>query len=132
MFDDCRAAVRSLRHSPTFSIVALAVLALGIGAGTAIFSVVDAVVLRGLPFDEHDRLAVVLEYDTRRPETFGGGTTTPQMHLDWRRMQDPSRGLRPSAAGASGFARTAAGLLASAVPAFRAASIDPLVALRHE
>jgi hypothetical protein len=56
------------------------------------------VVLRGLPFDEHDRLAVVLEHDTRRPETFGG----------------------------------VASLLASAVPAFRAASIDPLVTLRHE
>jgi predicted permease len=87
MRDDFKAAVRSLRSSPTFTVVALAVLALGIGAGTAIFSVVDAVVLRGLPFDEHDRLAVVLEHETRRPETFGGGTTTTQMFLDWRKMQ---------------------------------------------
>jgi putative ABC transport system permease protein len=90
---DFRAALRSLRNSPTFTLVALAVLALGIGAGTAIFSVVDAVVLRGLPFDEHDRLAVVLEHDTRRPVTFGGGTTTPQMYLDWRTMQESFDGL---------------------------------------
>jgi putative ABC transport system permease protein len=93
MLDDLKTALRSLRGSPTFTAVALVVLALGIGAGTAIFSVVDAVVLRGLPFDEHDRLAVVLEHDTKRPTTFGGGTTTPQMYLDWRRLQEGFEGL---------------------------------------
>ena len=64
MADDLKAAFRSLRSSKTFTAVALIVLALGIGATTAIFSVVDAVVLRGLPFDEHDRLVAVGE---RRP-----------------------------------------------------------------
>src|SRR5436190_15620496 len=93
MRDDLKAALRSLRSSPTFTAVALTVLALGIGAGTAIFSVVDAVVLRALPFDEHDRLAVVLEYDPTRATTFGGGATTPQTYLDWRRMQDSFDGL---------------------------------------
>ena len=88
MFDDLRTALRSLRASPTFTAVALPVLALGIGSGTAIFSVVDAVVLRGLPFDEHDRIVAVLEHDTRRPETFGGGRTTAQTYLDWRRLQE--------------------------------------------
>jgi predicted permease len=61
---DMRDAVRALRATPSFTIVALVVLTLGIGASTAIFSVVDAVVLRGLPFDEHDRLVAVGE---RRP-----------------------------------------------------------------
>ena len=61
---DLRDAVRALRAAPGFTIVALVVLMLGIGATTAIFSVVDAVVLRGLPFDEHDRLVAVGE---RRP-----------------------------------------------------------------
>ena len=88
MQDDLRHAFRSLGSAPTFTAVALAVLALGIGAGTAIFSVVDTVVLRGLPFDEHDRMVAVLEFDTRRAETFGGGQTTPQTYLDWRRMQE--------------------------------------------
>jgi predicted permease len=93
MRDDLNAAFRSLRKSPTFTAVALAVLALGIGAGTAIFSIVDAVVLRALPFDEHDRLAVVLEHDPSGKEIFGGGTTTPQTYLDWRRMQEGFDGL---------------------------------------
>jgi putative ABC transport system permease protein len=101
MSDDFKAAFRSLRHSPTFTAVALAVLSLGIGSASAIFSVVDAVVLRGLPFEEHDRLAVVREYDTRRSDTFGGGSTTPQMYLDWRRMQDAFEGL--AATGSSTF-----------------------------
>jgi putative ABC transport system permease protein len=88
MREDLTTAFRSLRKSPTFTAVALIVLSLGIGAGTAIFSVVDAVVLRGLPFDEHDRLAAVLEHDTRRATTFGSGMTTTQNYLDWRARQE--------------------------------------------
>ncbi|HEX6945162.1 MAG TPA: ADOP family duplicated permease, partial [Casimicrobiaceae bacterium] len=92
MLDDLRTALRSLRSSPTFTVVALVVLALGIGAGTAIFSVVDAVVLRGLPFDEHDRIVAVLEYDPGRT-TFGGGSTTTQTYLDWRAQQQSFEAL---------------------------------------
>ncbi len=92
MPDDLKTAIRSLRKSPTFTAVALIVLALGIGAGTAIFSVVDAVVLRGLPFDEHDRLVAVYERGTHGGELFGG-TTTPQTYLDWRAQQRAFEGL---------------------------------------
>ena len=53
---DLRHAVRSLRATPTFTIVALVVLTLGIGATTAIFSVVDGVALRGVPFPRGNRL----------------------------------------------------------------------------
>ena len=81
---DARAAVRSLRKAPTFTIVALSVLALGIGAATAVFSVVDGVLLRALPFEEHDRLAVVLEYSEGAS---AGQVTTMQTFLDWRKEQ---------------------------------------------
>jgi predicted permease len=58
---DLRQAVRALRVAPGFTIAALVVLTLGIGATTAIFSVVDAVVFRPLPFDEPDRLVALGE-----------------------------------------------------------------------
>ena len=93
MREDLKTALRSLRASPTFATVALTVLALGIGAATALYSVVDAVVLRGLPYDQHDRLMAVLEYETTRQTMFGGGTITPQTYLDWRQQQESFEGL---------------------------------------
>lgn len=90
---EARHAIRSLAKAPGFTLVALAVLTMGIGASTAIYSVVDAVVLRGLPFDEHDRLVAVLEHDPARPTTFGGGATTTQTFLDWRARQQVFEGI---------------------------------------
>jgi len=92
MRHDLEAAIRSLRKSPAFTIVALVVLALGIGAATAIFSTVDAVVLRGLPFDEHEKLVAVLERNTHAAELFSGSTTS-QTYLDWRARQQAFEGL---------------------------------------
>lgn len=56
MGKDLRSAIRSLWSNRGFTIAALIVLTLAIGATTAIFSVADAVLLRGLPFDEDHRL----------------------------------------------------------------------------
>jgi putative ABC transport system permease protein len=92
MRDDLKAALRSLKSSKTFTAVALIVLALGIGASTAIFSVVDAVVLRGLPFDEHDRLVAVGERRPPRADDANRDPATvsaaaPQNYLDWAAQQ---------------------------------------------
>jgi putative ABC transport system permease protein len=106
MRDDVKAAYRSLRSSKTFTAVALIVLALGIGASTAIFSVVDAVVLRGLPFDEHDRLVAVGE---RRPpgprpdpnrDPNAVGSSAPQNYMDWAAQQQVFESMAAIAGGA--------------------------------
>ena len=56
LVQDLRFAVRSLVRRPGFSVTAIATLALGIGATTAIFSVVNAVIMRPLPFPDSERL----------------------------------------------------------------------------
>src|SRR3954463_5752259 len=75
MWSDLRYAARSFRNAPALTAVLILTLALGIGANTAIFSVIDAVLLRPTPLSNPDRLAMVWETDrntgtTREPASF--------------------------------------------------------------
>src|SRR5258706_14064461 len=69
MLQDLRFAFRTWWKSPTFAALAILALALGIGVNSAIFSVVNAVVLEPLPFSQADRLCVIY---TSRPGPFKG------------------------------------------------------------
>ncbi|HWB18191.1 MAG TPA: ABC transporter permease [Vicinamibacterales bacterium] len=97
---DVRTAIRTLRATPGFTITALIVLTLGIGATTAIFSVVDAVVLRGLPFDESDRLMSIGE----RLSSTGQIVTAEAApnYFDWRHAS-AFDGIAAVAYGDSGY-----------------------------
>jgi putative ABC transport system permease protein len=107
---DVRYAIRTLRKSPGFATVAVLTLALGIGATTAIYSVVDTILLQPLPFPDSDRLVRVIEnvpsYEPGRAPFQRGRTY--QQFLEWRartRTLSDIAGISP----AIGLARTSEG-----------------------
>ena len=102
---DLRYAIRALRKSPGFTTIAALTLALGVGATTAIFSVVNAVMLRPLPFTEPDRLVRILESNVERGwSTFG--VSHPNF-LDWRSQSRAFESL--AATNNAGFTWTSKG-----------------------
>jgi predicted permease len=80
---DVRSGVRQLRRNPGFSAVAIATLALGIGVNTAMFSAVDAVLIRPLPYTDADRLVMI--WDEMSFIGFPKHVSTPAEWTEWRR-----------------------------------------------
>jgi putative ABC transport system permease protein len=93
MWQNVRYALRMLSKSPGFTAVVILTLALGIGANTAIFSVVSAVLLRPLPFPQADRLVTILHVNLRT-----GEIGRAQSYPDFRDLREQSKSIEAAAA----------------------------------
>ena len=106
LFKDLRYGFRSLLKHPGFTAIVVITLALGIGASTSIFSVVNSVLLRRLPYRDADRLVAIQEFGVSESDPVTLVTITGVLAV--------------------------VALVACYIPARRATKVDPLEALRYE
>ena len=95
-WQDARFGARQLRRNPGFTTVAVLTLALGIGANAAIFSIINAVLLRPLPFDDSSRLVRLFHVPPQK--SFPGVTrfsVSPANYIDWKAQAHSFEGMAP-------------------------------------
>jgi predicted permease len=83
---DLRFCLRTLGRSPGFTVIAILVMALGIGANVALFTVVQGVLLKPLPFLDPDRLVMLYETGPRENDTAGGNGVSGGMYAEWKKQ----------------------------------------------
>ena len=125
---DARLGVRRLREAPGFAAIVIVTLALGLGASTALFSVVDAVLLRPLPFAQDGSLVMLYASNPDK--------SIPRCALGATRLLDAWL-FGVGRTDLATFGGVAAGLMLTALaacyaPARRATKVDPLVVMRGD
>src|SRR6266511_1294277 len=99
LWQDLRFGARMLLKQPGFTLIAVLTLALGIGANTAIFSVVNAVLIRAFPYEDADRLVILLEksqwtqQNTISPANFFALQKQQSVFHDFAELHDPRHRL---------------------------------------
>ncbi len=101
LLQDVRLALRGFRKSPTVAVVAIATIAIGVGASTAIFGIVDPLLFRSLPYPHDDQLVSIGYFGPVDNNEFN----VVSSYLDWRKQQNvfqditsmrPGTGVRPA------------------------------------
>lgn len=90
---DLRISLRTLRRTPGFSSIAILVMALGIGANVAMFTVVRCVLMKPLPFDQPDRLVMLYEGGLNENNTAGFNVVAGGMYGEWKNQSRSYSGL---------------------------------------
>ena len=105
---DFRFSLRTLRRTPGFTVIAILVMALGIGANVALFTVVRGVLLKPLPFQDPDRLAMLYEAGLLGGETTAFNVVSGGMYAEWRNQNRSysslalAKGIRVGLSGSGG------------------------------
>src|SRR5260221_10172128 len=90
---DLRFSLRALCRTPGFSVIAILVMALGIGANVALFTVVRGVLLKPLPFDDPDHLVMLYEAGLHEEDTAASNPVAGGMYDEWKKQNRSYSGL---------------------------------------
>jgi len=105
---DLRLSLRTLRRTPGFAVIAILVMALGIGANVALFTVVRGVLLKPLPFHDPDRLVMLYEAGLHEDDTTGSDRVSGGMYAEWKNQNRSytslglAQGIRVGLSGSGG------------------------------
>src|SRR5712664_3928642 len=124
LLQDIRYGIRTLAKNPGFTIVAVLTLALGIGANTAIFSVVQSVLLRPLPYPEPDRLVEI--WNTYPPQV-PRGELSPGDYADWKQQNQSFSEMDAYVRISQGFNLTGEGEPQRVLASYASAGLFPML-----